>query len=200
MADDEWKQTWDARQAALESVLGRADESVLHALVPFHLGGQADVLSFRKQIAGRIAATCELLGEPSQKHNLQGTFELAIAHRDDNDWGPNIISKLARYTCDAVLQPGQTMGIGPAAPAKSTIAGFFFDDFKRMKYEGRNAGVLLCIGLTADEVAACRDGKRQEVYDALKARKIFPYTDLFRPSVLKSRGGGFWRRLTGGGT
>jgi hypothetical protein len=166
---------------------------------PFYLGGQADVLSFRQHIAGRVLATCELLGEPSQKPNLQGTFELAIAHRDDNDWGPNIISKLAQYTCDAVLQPGQTMDIGSAVPAKSTIAGFFFDDFKRMKYQGGDAGVLLCIGLTADEVAACRKGKRQMVYDALIAQKVFPYTDLFRPSVLKPSGGGFWRRLTGSG-
>jgi hypothetical protein len=182
MADEEWKQTWDARQAALESVLGLADDSVL-----------------RKQIAGRISATCELLGEPSQKRNLQGTFELAIAHRDDNGWGPNIISNLARYTCDAVLQPGHTMDIGSAVPAESTIAGFLFDDFKRMKYQGEDAGVLLCVGLTADEVAACRKGKRQMVYDALIAQKVFPYTDLFRPSVLKSSGGRFWRRLTGGG-
>jgi hypothetical protein len=200
MANDEWKQTWDARQAALESVLGPAEDTVLHAPVPFHLGGQADVLTFRQRTAGRIAATCELLGEPSQKRNLQGTYELAIAHRDENDWGPNIISKLARYTCDAVLQPGQTMDIDSAVPAKSTIAGFFFDDFKRMKFAGADAGVLLCIGLTADEVIACRKGKRQMVYDALIAQKVFPYTDLNRLSVLKSSGGGFWKRLTGGGT
>src|SRR5438128_21044 len=122
MAHDEWKRTWDARKAALESVLGPAEGTVLHAVIPFHLGGEADVLSFRKLIGGRVAATCELLGEPSQKRNLQGTFELAIAQRDGNNWGPNIISKLARYTCDAVLQPGQTMEIGSAVPAKSTIA------------------------------------------------------------------------------
>lgn len=198
MADDDWKQTWDARKSALESVLGPAEDTVLHAIVPFSLGGQADVLAFRKHIAGSVAATCELLGEPSQKRNLQGTYELAIAHRNENDWGPNIISKLARYTCDALLQPGQTMDIGPAVPAKSTISGFFFDDFKRMKFGGADAGLLLCIGLTADELAACRQGKRQKVYDALIAQKFFPYTDLFRPSVLKP-GNGFWRRLTGGG-
>jgi suppressor of fused protein SUFU len=199
MSDDEWKRMWDARKTALESVLGPAEETVLHAFVPFHLGGQADVLTFRKHIAGRVAATCELLGEPSQKPNLQGTYELAIAHRDESEWGPNVISKLARYTCDAVLQPGQTMDIGPAVPPKSTISGFFFDDFKRMKFKGTDAGLLLCIGLTEDELTACKQGKRQMVYDALVAQKVFPYTELFRASVLKPLGGGFWRRLTGGG-
>jgi Suppressor of fused protein (SUFU) len=198
MDDDEWNRVWAARQAALESVLGPAENSVLHAVIPFELGGNADVLCFRKLIGEQIAATCELLGEPSQTPNSQGTYELAIAHRDENQWGPNIIAKLARYTCDAVLEPGETMDIGPAVPAKSTIAAFLFDDFKRMSYEGQDAGVLLCIGLTADEAAACLRGNRQEVYDALKAQNVFPYTDLFRPSVLKPRGG-FWRRLTGGG-
>src|SRR4051812_42772033 len=185
MAENDWQQIWDARKAALESALGPADDSILHALVPFHLGGQADVLTFRNHIPGRTAATCELLGQPAQKRNLLGTYELAIAHRDDNDWGPNVISKLARYTCDALVQPGQTMEIGSAVPPGSTIAGFFFDDYKRIKYGGENAGLLLCIGLTADELAACMAGKRQTVYAALVTQNIFPYTDLNRPSVLK---------------
>jgi len=199
VGDDGWKKTWDARQAALESVLGPAEPVVLHAIVPFNLGGQADVLLFRNHIEGRVAATCELLGEPSQKPNLLGTYELAVAHRDDNDWGPQIISRLAKYTCESVLEPGHTMDIGPAVPRNSTITGFFFDDYKRMKYDGRDAGLLLCIGLTADELTACRQGKRQMVYDALVSQGIFPYTDLFRSSVLNPRPTGFWRRLRRGG-
>ncbi|HEY8751720.1 MAG TPA: suppressor of fused domain protein [Tepidisphaeraceae bacterium] len=199
MSTDEWKQAWDVRKAAIESVLGPAEDTVLHATVPFHLGGQADVLSFRGHITGRVFATCELLGEASQKRNLLGTYELVIAHRDDMDWGANVISKLARYTCDVRVQPGQTMDIGSAAPNKSSISGFFFDDYKRMKFNNEDAGLLLCIGLTADELAACQQGKRQVVYDALVAQGIFPYTDLYRASVLKPPRPGFWRRITGGG-
>jgi len=198
MSSDDWERTWNARQAALESVLGPADNAVLHAVIPFHLGGQADVLAFSQSVPGKVFATCELLGEPTQKPNLLGTYELAIADRNGNDWGANVISHLARYTCDAVLQPGETMDIGSAVPPKSTISAFFFDDFKRMKYDGKDAGILLCIGLTSDEVKACRRGQRQQVYDALVAQKVFPYTNLFRQSVLKPTSGGFWRRLTGG--
>jgi hypothetical protein len=198
MADGK-RRLWDERKNAIESVLGPADDTVLHAVVPFHLGGQADVLTFRKHIAGRVAATCELLGAPAQKRNLLGTYELVVAHRDGSDWGPNVISSLARYTCDALLQPGDTMDIRSTVPAKSTIAGFFFDDYKRMYFKGVLSGLLLCIGLTADELSACKRGKRKAVYDALVAKKVFPYTDLYRASVLKPPGGGFWRRLTGGG-
>ena len=59
---------------------------------------------------------------------------------------------------------------------------------------------MLCIGLTADEVAACRAGKDQMVYEALIAKDVFPHTDLFRPSVLKPAGsGGWWKQFAGGG-
>jgi hypothetical protein len=197
--DDDWQQTWDARKAALQGVLGEADDTVFHAPVPFHLGGFADVLSFHKHIPGRVAATCELLGEASQKQNQLGSFELVVAHRDDNEWGPNLISKLARYTCDAKVEPGQTMDIGSAVPKGSTITGLFFVDYSRFKYGGKDAGLLLCIGVTADELAACRKRKQQEVFEALNAAGVYPYTDLSRASTLGGNKGGFWSRLTGGG-
>jgi len=199
MAGDSWQQIWDERKAALESVLGKSDDMVLTAFLPFHLGGQADVLLFHKHIAGRVAATCVLLGEPSQKKNELGVFELMVAHRDENDWGPQVISKLARYTCDACLKPGDTMEIGPAVPTGSTIAGFLFLDYSRFKFQGIDAGLLLCIGITADELAVCKQGKPQEVLDALKTAQVYPYTDLFRASALISPKRGLWSRLTGGG-
>ncbi len=87
---------WDAREAALKSVLGETEGKVFHSYIPFHLGGQADVICFSTHIVGRVAATCELLGEEGQVRNELGTYELIIAHRDDSNWGPNIISRLAR--------------------------------------------------------------------------------------------------------
>ena len=182
---NEWKQTWDARLAALTSVLGPTDGAVLHAMIPFHLGGQADVVCFRKHIPGRAAATCELLGEESQIRNDLGTYELMIAHRDDADWGPNVIARLGRYTCEARLEPGDTMQIGPAAPKGSAIAGFLFLEYARFVYREQRAGLLLCLGITADELDQCKAGRRAHVVEALNAASIYPYTDLQRRSVLR---------------
>lgn len=186
----DWKSTWAAREAALKSALGESDGMVLHAMIPFRLGGQADVICFRKHITGRVAATCELLGDEGQIKNELGTYELMIAHRDDNDWGPNVISRLARYTCDARLEPGHTMEIGPAVPKGATIAGFLFCDYARIKYRGQDAGLLLCLGITAGELERCKSGGRDEVLTALKSAKVYPYTDLSRSSVLRRCGGG----------
>ena len=182
--DSRWKEMWDARLAALVSELGETDGRVLHAPVPFHCGGFADVVRFPKHVSGCVSATCELLGESAQKKNQLGTFELMIAHRDDSDWGPRVISRLARYTCDAVIEPGHTLDLGGSVPKGSTIAAFFFADYRRFQFEGENAGLLLCIGITADEVALARSRKQQKLFDALKAANVYPFTDLVRPSVL----------------
>lgn len=98
--------------------------------------------------------------------------------------GANVISRLAYYTLEAKLNPGDTMDIGSALPDDSTLAAFLFFNFAAFKVRGRKAGLLLCVGITADELEACRAGKRVKVENALKAAKVYPFTDLYRKSVL----------------
>ena len=38
--DDDWQKWWDARVAAMESVLGKSDDMVGHALIPFDMGAE----------------------------------------------------------------------------------------------------------------------------------------------------------------
>jgi hypothetical protein len=53
---------WSARLAALEVVIGQSDETVGHALIPFELGGAADVVCFSNCLPGRVAVTAGLIG------------------------------------------------------------------------------------------------------------------------------------------
>lgn len=189
---EEWVAWWDARLAGLETLYGKSAELVGHATIPFsvgaELGGGADVAYFRNTIPGVINVTAELVGRDDQPANRLGNYELAICHRDNDTWGVELISKLAHYTLTAVLEPGQTMDIGPSAPEGSRITAFLFQDFGSFSVKGRNAGVLLCLGITQDELAACREGREDEVIAALKAGGIYPYTDLGRQSVLAADG------------
>jgi hypothetical protein len=189
-SDAEWETWWDARVSGIESLLGKSEEIVGHALIPFELGpdagGEADVIYFRHHLPGVVAVTSELIGRDDQVPSVVGNYELVICHRTDEPWGPNIISRLAQYTLEAELNPGDTMDIGPATPDRSTITGLLFADFGRFRVRGREAGLLLCFGITADELDACRDGKREHVETALKDSGVYPYTDLFRASVLSS--------------
>jgi hypothetical protein len=139
---------------------------------------------FREHFGGVIYTTCELIGRDDQQSNSLGNYELAICHRHDEAWGINIINSLAYYTCDAKIEPGQTMNIAPRVPPRSSISAFLFLNFGQFVVRNRNAGVLLCIGITADELAECRNGHREKVEVALHSKEIYPFTDLFRPSAL----------------
>lgn len=187
-ADGDWEVWWDARTAALEEVLGKSDDLVGHSLVPFEFGveagGAADVLYFRNHLAGVVTVTAQLIGDDDQIRNDQGGYELMICERDDDHWGATFISRLAQYTLEARLNPGETMDVGPALPEGSTLSAMLFLDYARFDVLGRSCGLLLCLGITADELAACRRGRAAEVEAALKAASVYPFTDHDRKSVV----------------
>jgi Suppressor of fused protein (SUFU) len=185
---DEWERAWLDRTTTLERIFGPMEPDVGHSPVPFDLGpeagGGADVVYFRRWCPGILAVTCELLGRSEQVPNSQGSYELAICQRDGEAWGPGIISRLAHYTLEAALDAGETMSIGSAVPPGSAVQAFLFQDIARTTFRGQSAGVLLCIGITADELEACRAGRTEDVLAALQAQGVFPFTDLRRSSVL----------------
>ena len=176
------------RLATMEGALGKSADMVVHAVVPFDFGydagGLADVVQFRNHVNGTVFATCDLMGGSDQIANGLGTYELAICHRSSENWGAAIIAALAYYTLDAQLEPGQTMDLGASAPKGSRITALMFDDFASFEFKGHSAGVLLCIGITSDELSACRRGQRDRVVKALKSKGVYPFTDLDRRSVL----------------
>jgi hypothetical protein len=77
------------------------------------------------------------------------------------------------------------MDLGPALPTGSTLAAFLFLEFGRFVVGGRKAGLLLCLGITPDELEACRNGHRERVETELVSRGAYPFTDLRRRSVLR---------------
>jgi hypothetical protein len=137
---------------------------------------------------GVVCVTSELIGCDDQVSNQLGNYELMICHRKDDEdgqeWGSGIISRLAHYTCEAELNPGETMDIGPATPEGSTITAFLFFGYATFTVRERKAGLLLCMGITAAELKACRKGRRDALEKGLKAGGVYPFTDLFRKSIV----------------
>ena len=187
---DNWQRWWDARVAAMEAVLGKCDGTVYHAPPPMHLDGWADVLRFRNYVAGVTYVTCDLIGNPRQPPNNFGQYELMMCTREESTWAPGVLSRLARYTHEAALQPGDTMDIARAAPRGSSVEALLFATpalpTVRTNILGQPAGILLCVGITADEFGACKAHHSRVVLRMLKEREIFPFTDVRRQSVLPS--------------
>lgn len=178
---------WRARAAALEPLLGPMDDQVLTAMPPIYVGGFADVMAFPKFPGGVAYVTGGLIGLGAQKPGPNGEYELMMCTRDRADWAANLISRLAPYTHEAVLAPGDTMETGRVFD-DGTIAGLLCTEppIEPTTFAVANvkATLLLCVGLTEPEMRACQAGKTREVYDALKAAGAHPWTALSRPSVV----------------
>jgi hypothetical protein len=136
--DDDWEEVWDARADALAQVFGRGHDRVFHAPHPFALGGQADVIAFHQQQKAVVYVTAELTGKPDACY---ADYELMICHRSPQDWGPNIISRLATYTQEAYIGAGESMDIDSATPPASRIKAFLFDTFATFTLFGHENAV-----------------------------------------------------------
>jgi hypothetical protein len=185
---EDWTQLWDARIAALENVLGKQDAHHLHGVIPFQagpeLGGAADVIRFRHHVIGIVYVTSELIGCNEQKQNSLGNFELMVCHPEEDDWGPWIIGQLAHCTLDTELNPNETMDMESAVPDGSTIKAMLFDGYAQFEVFGSKCGILLCLGLTGTELEYCHREGCEAIITKLKAESIYPFTDLYRNSVV----------------
>jgi hypothetical protein len=178
--ESEWAKIWNARLAALENVLGPSDDLVFHAAHPFELGGQADVVRFSKHLRGYVYTTAELSGPGERRY---ADYELMICTRDHDDWGPNIISRLAPYTQEAEILAGETMDIDRAVPHGSSIAAFLFDTYATSRAFGTDFDLRVCVGITREELAFKFEHEAAALLELLKRHGVYPFTDLSRHSV-----------------
>jgi len=169
--------------SVMASILGPRGEYDCHAPIPFFMGGTVDVFSFH-HLGGIAYATSELIGCGAQVENSLGCYELVICQRSEEQWGPGLISQLARYTLEAQIEPGDTMDIQGAVPEGSTICALQFTGYGSFEVKDMKCGLLLCIGITEDELELSRSQGSPVLLGVLKERGVFPFTDLHRMSIL----------------
>jgi hypothetical protein len=174
---------WEARIEGLSPIFGEPDDYVMHSPVPLYLGGNADVLRFRNHCGGVAYVTADLTGIEQPDEGQAEQFELVICHRSEDDWGPNIISQLAKYTLETRLNPFETMDIGSAIKKRSKITAFLFVDYGKFNLLESQCGLLLCLGITAQELKLCREEKSRLVLEKIKNAGVYPFTDLKRDTV-----------------
>lgn len=122
------------------------------------------------------------------------SYELMVCTRSEDKKAPEIISRLARYTCDAKLTVGETMDIGEFFGDRS-IRAFLFchpeDVPVRFELNQRSCGVLLCLGITKDELDLKMKNGSESLLALLKEKGVFPFTEPNRASVVSKP----WYRL-----
>lgn len=189
------QQVWrDACTAAMESVLGPAEAHNPGSTPPARDDG-VEILRFRGHVDGVVTATSGLIGCHDQIPNEQGNYELLICCRGDESWVADALRVLSAYTRRRALWPGETMSIGSMVPGGSSIVAFLFCDYARLAVRGREAGLLLCLGITAGELSQCRNGNWRKVDATLRGTGIYPFTDCTRRSTFKPVIIAWWRLM-----
>lgn len=132
--------------------------------------------------------TSDLIGNSSQIKNRLGNYELMICTPDKDNWAATLISRLARYSFEAKVRPGDTMDLDPLFPDGSTIKKLLFCvpeiEPPTFKVLDKKCGLLLCVWITPQESEVCKREGSHVVLAKLKDERVFSYSIHDRQSVV----------------
>jgi hypothetical protein len=198
--DEKLAQEWyDKKTAMMVDVLGEEHGIVMHALIPYAIGGGLDLYYFPNGISGTGIATKELSETPGEgsSNNVFDTFELvmftrhAIALDDAKDnstaFGSAhyvinaILNCIAPYSAQATLNPNETCEF---PEDMDTVGGkcLIFDAYG---FDGDHAefGLLAIIEIHRSEMDYAREHGGKTLIAKLKKAGYYPYSDMERPAV-----------------
>lgn len=201
--DEEIAQKWFERKAAtMEKMLGKQHEMVMHAIIPYAVGGGLDLYYYPNGLPGTAIATMELSELPGQgsSNEVYQCYELVMftkhaidldaAHNEETAFGKAhtvinaVLNVIAPYSTQAVLNPEETCEF----PAEMEIVGgrcLIFDGYPSYpKDQPTEFGLLAVIEVFRSELEFARENGGAELLKRLKAKGHYPYSDLDRKPVV----------------
>ncbi|MBS1528696.1 MAG: suppressor of fused domain protein [Bacteroidetes bacterium] len=193
---------YEAKVAGLERVLGKMNNIVGHAIIPFEVGGAVDMYYFSDCIPGTGFATMELLDSEGNgpKPNKYGTYELVAFTRQPfnrTQETPTAFDKIERrfcgiftrignYSFDAVLNPTQTCELPGNSDSENKYLVFdlYQPDGKEFIIGQRKHHLLLCIEIFKTEIEFAWKHGGDKLLAKLRESGHYPYSDLSRDIVV----------------
>jgi len=194
---------YDQKTNGLENVLGKMHELVGHAIIPFAVGGAVDMYYFPNHITGTGFATMELLDPEGNGPipNRFGTYELVAFTRLPYDSGQatgtetsfdkierrfcGIFTMIAFYSRQAILNPGETCELpsGDNKENKYIVFDIYQPEGKEFRIGERKHHLLLCLEVFKSELEFSRTNGSARLFELLKSKNYYPYSDLDRQPV-----------------
>jgi len=198
--EDEW---YRKKSTLMENILGQEHDMVMHALIPYYLGGTLDLYYYPFSVKGTGIATKELTFacEKSSNNTKYSKYELVMftrhtvdldAAQDENTpFGKEhgnisvILNHIAPYSAEAVLNPFETCEF-PADMERVGGKCLIFDSYEPdgVVPNNENFGMMLIIEIFRDEMAFAMKNGGAALINKLKEKGVYPFSDLNRPSVL----------------
>jgi hypothetical protein len=201
--DEELARRWyDRKEALMESMLGKEHNMVMHAIIPYAVGGGLDLYYYPNGVPGTAIATKELSELPGEgaSNRVFRCYELVMftKHPLDLDAAKDettafgrahmtinaILNRMARYSGQATLNPNETCEF----PANMPQVGgrcLIFDGYPSYpKDEPAEFGLLAVIEVFRSEMGYARKNGGASLLNRLKAEGHYPYSDLDREPVV----------------
>jgi hypothetical protein len=201
-ADEELARRWYERKSSLmEGMLGKEHNMVMHAIIPYAIGGGLDLYYYPNGIPGTAIATKELSERPGEgsSNRVFRCYELVMftkrpldldaakdestpfgrAHRAINA----ILNRIAPYSAQATLNPNETCEF----PAEMPVVGgrcLIFDGYPSYHDEEQaEFGLLAVMEVFRSEMEYARKNGGAKLLKRLKDKGYYPYSDLDRKPV-----------------
>jgi hypothetical protein len=200
--DEKAARDWyDHKSKIMEEILGKQHDMVMHAIIPYALGGGLDLYYYPHGIPGTAVATKELSELPHEGSSNRdfSCYELAMftrhplniadakvhttpfgkAHSNINI----ILNRIGRYSASAELNANETCEF-PAEMEKVGGKCLIFDNYGSKSDEIVSCfGILAIIEVFRSEMEFARKHGAPELFSRLKAAGHYPYSDLDRNPV-----------------
>ncbi len=201
-ADDAAEEAWqNEKEKLLEEMLGPMHRMVMHAIIPYAIGGGLDLYYYPNHLEGVGIATQELThaGPTGSNNDHFDAYELVIFTRHaldleqaKDDSTPigrahqtmnAILNVVAPYSEQATLNPYETCEF----PADMESVGgkcLIFDSYGQQETNGKRFGLLLLIEVFRSEMEFAREHGGASLLAKLKSAGAYPYSDLDREPVV----------------
>ena len=204
-SEEEYNRHYEAKQAALEKILGPMHHMVGHAIIPFQVGGAVDMYCFPNILPGTAFATMELIKPDGSgpKPNRFGTYELVsftkqtipTSEYESNENHPfnkierhmcGIMTTVGFYSFESVLNPGETCEVPTKEGGPNTCMVFDLYDPDGIGFiiDGKRHCLLLCLEVFRSEMEYAIKKGSASLLEKLKHAGHYPYSDLDREPVV----------------
>lgn len=195
------EQWYEEKSALLVEHLGPEYEMVMHAVIPFALGGGLDLYYYTEGLPGTVIATKELSEVPGEgsRNEVYHSYELAMATRHplnleqandpETPFGRvhanmnAILNLIALYSSEASLNPHETCEF----PAEMEDVGgkcLVFDGLTPFDFDQpQDFGILLIIEVFRSEMNFARQEGTPALLERLRLAGHYPYSDMDRDPV-----------------
>ncbi|QDU39062.1 Suppressor of fused protein (SUFU) [Maioricimonas rarisocia] len=205
-SDDTVEQTeldWYERKSfMMQESLGKEHDKVMHALIPYAIGGALDLYYFPNGIPGTAIATKELSVLPNEgsTNRIYRTYELVMFTRNalDLDAAQDertafgrahrniaaILNPIARYSEQATLNPGDTCEF-PEEMERVGGKCIIFDGYACHSDDvADDFGLLAVVEIFRSELEFARQQGSESLIELLEGQGIWPYSDLDREPIV----------------